>query len=103
MQLLPYTVTWILAVLHFCAVWKHFHSHLLLSEVSKLNAPPSSHTAKGGRLDIPVFKRIGKQTDACIQVLLVTGPDGTEVVDSHTADFVAMEENHLNRQKGFVV
>lgn len=79
----------------------HFYS-LLLSEVSKLNAPPSSHTAEGGRLDVPVFNRVGKQTDACIQVLLDAGPDGTEVIDSHTVDFVAMEENHLNRQTEFV-
>lgn len=63
---------------------------LLLSEVSELNAPPSGDTAKGERLDIPVFNRVGEQTDACVQVLLDTGCDGTEVVDSHAADFVAM-------------
>lgn len=74
---------------------------LLLSEVSELNAPPSGHTAKGGRLDVPVFNRVGKQTDACVQVLLDTGCYRTEVVNSHTADFVAMKENHLNRQRGF--
>lgn len=78
-----------------------FHS-LLLSEVSELNTPPSGHTAEGGWLDVPVFNRVGKQTDACVQVLLDTGSDGTEVVDSHTADFVGMEEDHLNRQRGFV-
>lgn len=72
----------------------------LLSEVSELNASPSAHTAKGGRLDVPVFNRIGKQTDACVQVLLVTGPGGTEVVDSHAADFVAMEVNHLEVAQG---
>ncbi|KAA8593689.1 hypothetical protein FQN60_009805 [Etheostoma spectabile] len=57
----------------------------------QLDAPPSGHTAKGGRLDVPVFNRIGKQTDACVQVLLDIGPDGTEIVDSHSADSVAME------------
>lgn len=72
---------------------------LLLPEVSKLNAPPSGDTAKGGWLDIPVFNRVGKQTDACVQVLLHTGWIGTEVVDPHAADFVAMKENHLNRQR----
>lgn len=77
----------------------HFHSLLLLSEVSELNTPSSAHAAKGGWLDVPVFNRVGKQTDACIQVLLDTGPAGTEVVDSHAADFVAMEENHLNRRE----
>lgn len=76
---------------------QRFHS--LLSEVSELNTSPSGHTAKGGRLDLPVFNRVGKQTDACVQVLLITGPHRTEVVDSHIVDFVAMEENHLNRQK----
>lgn len=77
---------------------QRFHS--LLSEVSELNAPPSGHTAKRGRLDVPVFNRVGKQTDACVQVLLDTGPDRTEVVDSHTADFVAVEENHLEVAQG---
>lgn len=72
---------------------------LLLSEVSKLNAPPSGDAAKGGRVDIPVFNRVGKQTDARVQVLLDTGCDGTEIVDSHAADFVTMKENHLNRQR----
>lgn len=72
----------------------------LLSEVSELNAPPSGHTAKGGRLDLPVFNRVGKQTDACVQVLLDIGRDRTEVVDSHTVDFVGMEENHLEVAQG---
>ena len=78
-----------------------FHS-LLPSEVSQHDAPPSGHTAEGGRLDVPVFNRIGKQTDAWVQVLLGTVCDGTEVVDTNTADFVGMEVNHLNRQKGSV-
>lgn len=71
---------------------------LLLSEVSELNTPPSSHTAEGSWLHVPVFNRVGKQTNGCVQVLLDTGPNGTEVIDSNTADFVSMEENHLNRQ-----
>lgn len=75
----------------------------LLPEVSELNAPPSGHAAKGGRLDVPVFHRIGEQTDACVQVLLPTGRDGTEVVDSHAADFVAMEINHLEVAQGVEV
>lgn len=72
---------------------------LLLSEVSKLNAPASSDTAKCGWRDVPVFNRVGKQTDACVQILLPTVCDGTEIVHSHSADFVAMKENHLNRQR----
>lgn len=75
----------------------------LLSEVSKLYTPPSGHAAKGCRLYGPVFNRVGKETDASVQVLLAVVPDGTEVVDSHTADFVAMEENYLNRWTGFCV
>lgn len=78
----------------------HFLS-LFLPEVPQLDAPPSGHTAEGARLDVPVFDGVGKQADSCVEVLLVTGPDGAEIVDSHTADFVAMEENHLNRQRGF--
>lgn len=78
----------------------HRFRFLLPSEVSQLNTPPSAHTAKGGRLDVPVFNRIGKQTDACVQVLLSAGCDGAEVVDSHTGDFVAMEVNHLEVAQG---
>lgn len=74
---------------------------MLLSEVSELNAPPSTYTAKGYWLDSPVFNRIGKETDPSVQVLLDTGSGGTEVIDSHTADFVAMEENHLNKKRRF--
>ena len=76
---------------------------LLFSEVSELDAPSSGHTTKSGWLDFPIFNRVGKQTDASVQVLLDTGPDGTEVVHANIADFVAMEENHLNRQRRFTL
>lgn len=73
----------------------------LLPEVSELNAPPSRHAAEGRRLDVPVFHRVGKQTDACVQVLLGTGLGGAEVIDSHAADFVDMEVYHLEKQRTF--
>jgi len=73
--------------------------YLFLSEVAKLDAPLASHTAEGGRLYVPVFNGVGEQTDARVQVLLHTGHNGTEVVDSHIADFVAVKENHLCRQR----
>lgn len=74
----------------------------LLSEVSELNASPPSDTAKGWWLDVPVLNRVGKQTDGGVQVFLDTGCDGTEVIESHTVDFVAVEKNYLNRQRELV-
>jgi len=71
----------------------------LLPEVSELDASPTGHAAEGGRLDVPVLHGVGEQADASVQVLLPTGRDGAEVVDSHAADFVAVEINHLNRQE----
>lgn len=97
-QLCPYFIK-----RHFFFIYELSFPSPLLSEVSELNTPPSGHAAKGCRLYGPVFNRVGKETDASVQVLLAVVPDGTEVVDSHTADFVAMEENYLNRWTRFCV
>lgn len=70
----------------------------LLFEVSQLNAPSSSHTAEGCWIHFPVFNRIREQADYGVLVLLHAGIDGTKIIDSHFADFVAMEENHLYKE-----
>lgn len=72
---------------------------LLLFEVSQLDAPSSSHTSEGCWIHFPVFNRIPKQTNDGVLVPLRAGIDGTKIIDSHFADFVAMEENHLKKEK----
>lgn len=69
----------------------------LLFEVSQLNAPSPSHAAEGGRIHFPVFNRIRKEADDGVLILLHAGIDGTKIIDSNLADFVAMEENHLHK------
>lgn len=70
---------------------------LLLLEVSQLNAPSPSHAAEGRRVHFPVFDGVPKQADYGVLVLLRAGIDGTKVIDSNLADFVAVEENHLHK------
>lgn len=70
----------------------------LLFEVSQVNAPSSSHTAEGDRIDFPVFNRIPKQANYGVPGLLRAGVNGAKVIDSHFADFVSMEENHLDKE-----
>lgn len=70
---------------------------LLLFEVSQLNAPSPSHAAEGCRIYFPVFNGICKEADYGVLVLLHAGIDGTKIIDSNLADFVAMEENHLHK------
>lgn len=70
----------------------------LLLEVSQMNAPSSSHTAESCWIDFPVFNRIPEQAYYGVPGLLHAGVDGTKIIDSHFADFVAMEENHLNKE-----
>lgn len=69
----------------------------LLFEVSQVNAPSSSHTAEGCWMHFPVFNRIRKQAYYGVPGLFHAGIYGAKIVDSHFADFVAMEENHLNK------
>lgn len=82
------------------ALWDLFRILFpLLFEVSQMNAPSPGHTAKGCGIHFPVFNRIPKQTDYGVPGLLHAGVDGTKIIHSHFADFVAMEENHLNKEK----
>lgn len=81
------------------AVWDSFRILFrLLFEVSQMNAPSSSHTAEGSWIHFPVFNRIPKQAYYGVLGLLHAGVDGTKIIDSHFADFVAMEENDLNKE-----
>lgn len=68
-----------------------------------MNAPSSSHTAEGCWIHFPVFNRIRKQAYYGVPGLLHAGIDGTKIIDSHFADFVAMEENHLNKEMFVVI
>lgn len=81
------------------ALWNLFRILFrLLFEVSQMNAPSSSHTAEGCWVHFPVFNRIGKQAYYGVSGLLHAGVDGAKIIDFHFADFVAMEENHLNKE-----
>ena len=63
-----------------------------------MNAPSSRHTAEGCWVHFPVFNRIPKKTYYGVPGLLHARIDGTKIIDSHFGDFVAMEENHLNKE-----
>lgn len=75
------------------------HLALLPPEVPQLDAPPAGHAAERGRLDAPVFHRVGEQADGRVRFLLLAGRSGAEVVVSHIVDFVAVKKNDLCRRR----
>lgn len=72
---------------------------LLLPEVAQLDGPPAAHAAEGGGLDVPGFHRVGEEADGRVRVLLLAQGFGTEVVEAHVFDFIAVKINHLCRQR----